>query len=989
MQNDHSSSYPFICPHCQSHYNIFAQTKPNFCPFCSNPVSVEIKPAEDVTTENAIGPYQLIHSIGKGGMGEVFLAYDTSCGRRIALKKIRSDLKKHPQIYNRFLKEARITSQLTHPAIIPIYMIHGNNQALYYTMPFVEGETLKQIIRTTRQQEKKGEKLNHVGGSIPALMRIFMTICQAVAYAHSKGVLHRDLKPENIIIGKYGEVLILDWGLAKLIHSPIEEDDFLQATVKLPKQADITHTGKIVGTIAYMSPERAFGHPATIQTDIYSLGIILYQLLALRNPFKRGTLEEFKKTVKNEKFIDPILVAPYRDIPRLLSQITEKCLVVEMTKRYHSVDELIHDLENYMEGRSEWFQMSQLDVKHKQDWEFQENVLIAEHVAITRITEEAEWVSLMVSRSSFAGNIKIEAHICLGENSHGIGFLLSIPETVERRHINDGYCLWLGSDQNRLTKLLRSNVEVMLAPDIFLKRQQWYSIRIEKVEQTIHVYINDILQFSYIAHIPLIGTHIGLLSRDADFEISPIQVYVGSLNIMVNCLAVPDAFLAHRDFTQALSEYRRIAYSFPDRVEGREALFRAGLTFIEQAKEHENKKELLDQALEQFEKLHGTPGAPLEYLGKALVYQALGDYEEEIKCFELAYRRYPKHPLLLVLQEQILSRMHELSRRQRLATYNFILLTVRHLPPTIDTHTRKLFTSLQKHWEQLPFIEENPNKDKSLQNVHFAIQLAFWLAKPYILGELIDQMKQEENPSVIELGNALFCLAELGAWEYAQEKLDSLKEHPKVNPLQWEEIKQVILCHQRPLNEIFNDFFQKPIAKINFSHFRCLLYFLDQTLDRQETQWVYKSMQNLQHCEVSFDQHLRLNIRWIWAYLLDKEWQKAGELIYAYPLELLNQESTALHFLYGCWLQATEGKEMAHIHFTGLLDVSYPRSWTLASHYLAGELTFYETWFERAFLWEKRQLYRQLSLYYHCLSDKEKENHFKTLYQQQFMYVEP
>src|SRR5262249_32874545 len=157
------------------------------------------------------GSYQVLKVIGKGGMGEVFLAYDTTCGRRIALKRIRSDLMEHVQMHNRFLKEARVTAQLTHPSIIPIYAIHGQQQQeVYYTMPYVEGQTLKQILRKAKQVEKKGQKSDVAGGSIPALMRIYLSICQAIAYAHSKEVLHRDIKPENIIVGQYGEVLILD-----------------------------------------------------------------------------------------------------------------------------------------------------------------------------------------------------------------------------------------------------------------------------------------------------------------------------------------------------------------------------------------------------------------------------------------------------------------------------------------------------------------------------------------------------------------------------------------------------------------------------------------------------------------------------------------------------------------------------------------------------------------------------------------------------------
>lgn len=986
----------FTCPHCRQSFQLTTPEPARFCPLCGNSLEMDLSADPKLwpprTSELLLSHrYQLLESIGKGGMGEVVLAFDTICGRRVALKKIRSDLLDHPQIRHRFLKEAHITCQLTHPAIIPIYSIQAAQLSAYYTMPFVEGETLKQIIRKTRQQEKKGEKLDHIGGSIPALMRIFITICQATAYAHAKGVLHRDLKLENIIIGKYGEVLILDWGLAKYIDSPAsEEEEATFPSIPLPQNAEITRLGKVVGTVAYMSPERALSQPATIQTDIYALGVMLYQLLTLKMPFKRESLDDFRKNMTKEEWIDPVLAAPYRDVPRILASITAKCLSYNPQERYESVDQLIHELENYLEGRSDWFHVAELHVNGKEDWEFQEHVLIAEHIAITRTTEEAEWVNLMISRQSFTGNTRIETSVCLGESGHGIGILLSVPETSERNYLTDGYCLWLGSDQHRSTKLLRSNVEVMQAPDIFLKRFQWTRIRIEKIDKSIHLYLDDVLQFSYIAHLPLIGTHVGILSRDVDFKIESLQIYVGSLNLTVNCLAVPDAFLAHRDFSQALSEYRRIAYSFPDRVEGREAIFRAGLTFIEQAKGSNEKTLLLDQALQEFEKLHGTPGGPLEYLGKALVYQTLNENEEEIKCFEIAYRRYPKHPLLPVLQEQILSRMHEVSRQQRIATYRFTLLSVRQLPiSTIDTHTRRLFASLQKHWEPLPFIEEQSIKVSTPQSMRrFAIHLAFWLAKPYILGEIIDELVNMDLPPIIEITNAFVCLIELGAWDYVQNKISEIKlSHPHISEKHWEDIEVMIACHHQPLEPIFQKLFGSPYSKLEFSKMRTLLYILDQALDRHQTHLVHMAMQTIEHCELSFDARLRFNQRRIWALLLEKNWLQAGEIIYAYPVELLNQDSTQLHFLYGCWLQGTEGREMAMIHFTGLLHVAYPRSWTLANHELIGDL-LQRGWFDKSFLWEKRQLYRQLSLYYHCAGNEELSQHFFQLYKQQYMNVE-
>lgn len=934
--------------------------------------------------------YKILKSIGKGGMGEVFLVYDLSCEREIALKKIRSDLVQYPQVYNRFLKEARITCQLMHPAIIPIYTIHEEGET-YYTMPFVEGDTLKQIIKKTVQQQKNGEKIGHTG-TIPSLIRVFLTVCQAVAYAHSKGVLHRDLKLENIMIGKYGEVLILDWGLAQIIEKPMEEEATAEQVPKSIKHKDITRIGKVVGTIAYMAPERIQGAPATIQTDIYSLGVILYQILTLNPPFRRSKdLEEVKKTIGKEEYISPILVAPYRDAPRILSTITKKSLSVDLNERYESVDQLIHDLESYIEGRSEWFLTSELNIKEKTDWEFQENVLIAEHMALTRATEETQWVSLMISRNSFSGNTKIETQVRLMDNGHGVGFLLSIPETEERNHINDGYCLWLGSDSNRTTKLLRTNVEVVHAPDIFLKRNQWYDVRLEKIEQSIHLYIDNTLQLSYIAHLPLIGTHVGLLSRDADFEIKPLKLSVGSLNILVNCLAVPDAFLAHRDFVTALSEYRRIAYSFPDRPEGREAIFRSGLTLIEQAKTSSKTEDLLNQALNEFEKLHETPSAPLEYLGKALVYQTLKEEEEEIKCFELVYRRYPKHPLLVVIQEQIISRMHEVARYHRSAAYSFVLLAAQYLPlETIDTHTRRLFSSLQKHWEHLPFIEEDLNKDKILQNHHFCIQLAFWLGRPYILGEILDKLADHNPVSETEIGNAIFALIELGCWQYGQKKMDQIKmrsDELHTLPL-WNFLELAIASHEKPLAPILSALIPSDYTAILYQNWRTLIHCLEEAMDQNLFSLIHEITKRLTKFDLSFEQKLQLNNKNIQAYLLEKNWQAAGQIFYEYPHELLNKEATLLHFLYGCWLRATEGEEISQVHFTGILNVPYPRSGALASHYLIGNLSIQSSWYPKAFLWEKKQLYRQLSLYYECAGEKEKQQEFQRLYKLQCLDAE-
>ena len=193
-----------------------------------------------------IGHYQIVKSLGHGGMGEVFLAYDPLCKRHVALKQIRPELKKHPIMKERFLREARVAAQLTHPSIIPIFSIDPSIETTYYTMPYVEGETLKQILQQSLKEEREGEVIHPIGSSIQALMRIFLSVCEAIAYTHSKGIVHRDLKPDNIIVGKYGEVLLLDWGIADFIGKAEISTEEVNENTDYKRIKDLISSRKLV-----------------------------------------------------------------------------------------------------------------------------------------------------------------------------------------------------------------------------------------------------------------------------------------------------------------------------------------------------------------------------------------------------------------------------------------------------------------------------------------------------------------------------------------------------------------------------------------------------------------------------------------------------------------------------------------------------------------------------------------------------------------------
>lgn len=802
----------------------------------------------------SIGPYTIVRSLGRGGMGEVFLAQDPVCKRQVALKRIRPELQGpegSPLLQKRFLREARVASALNHPSIVPIFAIQTTPPNIYYTMPYVEGETLKQILRNAKEPS---------AAQVPVLARVFLQVCEAVAYTHSKRILHRDLKPENIIVGKFGEVMILDWGIADFIDElKGEEEDFPS-----PQDEELTRPGKVTGTLAYMAPERLSDNTPSVQIDLYALGVILYQILTLQLPFQRKTIAAFRKQVHLETFVDPIEMAPYRDIPHHLAAICHRCLDRSPQNRYQNVDALIAELKNYIEGRPEWALAAELRTDEPSDWRLQENILPAKNLAITRDLSVTEWAALMVSKASFAHNLRIEAKIRIGTKSQGLGFLFSIPEA----HFEEGYCLWIGSPKSPSCQLFRNNVQVMEAKKLYLQPKIWHQIRIEKIDESLKFYLDGSLKITSVSHLPLAGTHVGLLHKEGDFEIEDWKVYDGSHNAVVGCLAVPNTLLSHKLYDAALEEYRRIGRCFAGRVEGREALFRAGIALLE--------KKQFSVALKEFENLHKTPGAPLEYLGKALVYEANSDWEEEAKCLELALRKFPAHPLLPILQEHIVYRMHESSLNNREAAYRIILLAIRHVPDLLhNPDTDLLIQSLEKNWEPLPFMEETPHRKEQI-----AIQLAFWLRKIPILVEI---GKKVNGPL---LRNVLSSLLELDA----KEALESfLPEQP----------------------------------------------FLDLHAMRQELKTGPLKDKWLK-LEVPKELRIYYEALLVWHHLLKGELESAKRHFKKYPPSALHQESSPLHFPYGTWIYLTKGKAAALHHFAQALDTPYPPTTALPSLFLTG-----------------------------------------------------
>jgi serine/threonine protein kinase len=283
-----------------------------------------------------------------GGMGSVWLARDAAIGRDVALKELRADTVAGSTVPLRFLREARITGQLEHPGIVPVYEIGADpqNGHPYYTMRFVRGRTLTEATREFHDHRRAGhdDPLEFV-----ALLGAFVSVCHTIAYAHSHGIIHRDLKGENIVLGDYGEVIVLDWGLAKRLGA--DDDGAVEPVGQHAEPGAPVQTmmGQVMGTPAYMAPEQAQGRLDLIgpATDIFGAGAIFYEILAGQPPFAGTSTVEVLQQASQGEIVPPRVFWP--DVPPDLEAICLKALSKDPADRHGSAVELARRVQGWQD----------------------------------------------------------------------------------------------------------------------------------------------------------------------------------------------------------------------------------------------------------------------------------------------------------------------------------------------------------------------------------------------------------------------------------------------------------------------------------------------------------------------------------------------------------------------------------------------------------------------------------------------------------------
>lgn len=251
----------------------------------------------------SILPFEIIDIYESGGIGKIWRAYERKLNRIIAVKKIRKDIAAVTSIQQRFIREARITGQLSHPGIIPVYQLIDHGKHSCYSMPLLNGTTLTKKIEEYHRDRAQNESRF---SDFLRLLEAFVAICNTIAYAHSKDIIHRDLKSDNVMLGEFGEVTVLDWGLAKCLDEEVDDLDAVELGVR-SRSTLSTLEGQRLGTPSFMSPEQAAGELEKVgkPADIYGLSAILYEVLTGRPPFASESVEATLAAVISDQVEPP------------------------------------------------------------------------------------------------------------------------------------------------------------------------------------------------------------------------------------------------------------------------------------------------------------------------------------------------------------------------------------------------------------------------------------------------------------------------------------------------------------------------------------------------------------------------------------------------------------------------------------------------------------------------------------------------------------
>ena len=573
--------------------------------------------------------YRLGPILAEGGMGLVREAEDLRCLRTVALKRLLKGEKITDEDRERFIAEAQITSRLEHPNIIPIHELgFDSNRHVYYTMKYIHGRTLTEVLMDIRRgNEDVVEQY-----PLSRLLNILQKVCDATAFAHSKGIMHCDLKPDNIMVCEFGEVVVTDWGLARYVsetplgHGILQELEEAaerldgeaaakkaadQNVFSAPLKADTvgavtrTSTGAIMGTPGFMAPERVLDDTAIdVRSDIYSLGATLYSIVTLRAPIAGPDMNEMLRKILRGDIVPPSAYntpdhlpenlrpskkpvfphCPQGVIPEPLSKIAMKALATDPEERYATVQELQEDLEAYQNGLI-WHTVldddfSDPDVLSRWDvvggtWDVKDGEL--------RINGGEP--QLLILKKDVPGDVRIE-YECRQESAYinDMSCFMSARRSKSSKEIAySGYEFKFGGYDNSMNLLVRGDRRLWSEVSSPIERGKTYRIRAERIGSRLRLVVNNREIFRVHDPDPLTGgdrTAVGLFGWIADTRFKRITISCLGAPWKSDILDLADRQAQRGNYGMAEALYREAMESFPDAARAERA--RRGLESVHQ-----------------------------------------------------------------------------------------------------------------------------------------------------------------------------------------------------------------------------------------------------------------------------------------------------------------------------------------------------------------------------------------------------------------------
>ena len=529
--------------------------------------------------------YKLGPVLAEGGMGTVREAMDIHCRRIVAIKELHKDRPMAEGDVSRFIEEAQITSQLEHPNIVPIHELgYDMEKNAFYAMKFVRGVTLTDVLIRIR----KGEKAFIEQYPLSRLLNVFQKVCDAIAFAHSRGIVHCDLKPDNVMICDFGEVMVMDWGLARPAGSLLPVERVHMQKSPNPENAGDgnfdtttrTTTGRILGTPGFIAPERIRGGTVVeCRSDIYSLGATLYSMLTLHPPIAGGDITEIIRRILAG---DIRSAAAWNDdaiahgfphcsdgkIPAPLSEIAMKALSTDPDDRYASVQDFQQEVESYQNGKI-WHVVIDQDFKGDNPlarWDVVSGLCEIKNGELHMSHGEPQILA-------FKGDMPIDVRIefeARQENVYlnSIGCFMSAVRNSTPKELGlTGYKFELGGFDNSANILDRVGRQIARQQMASIERGKPYRIRAERVGNHLRVVVNDCELFSVVDPDPLSGadrTIVGLFGWLAETVISRVKISTLGTPWKSDILDIADRQSLRGNYDVAMALVKEVVESYPD-----------------------------------------------------------------------------------------------------------------------------------------------------------------------------------------------------------------------------------------------------------------------------------------------------------------------------------------------------------------------------------------------------------------------------------------